>query len=90
MTMKGIASHDREQYWKAQQLVPRHGEASVAPSDLPADQLSPEDHLIEKQAADMVRRIHGLFSDDTEAQRVIQGWADGLEGRELRDALGLD
>jgi DNA-directed RNA polymerase specialized sigma24 family protein len=90
MTMKSIASHDREQRWKTLQVVPRHGEASVAPSDCPADQLSPEDHLIEQQAVDAVKQIHHLFEDDSEAQLVIMGWADGLRGRKLRDATGLD
>jgi DNA-directed RNA polymerase specialized sigma24 family protein len=90
MSMKSIASHDREQRWKTLQLVPRHGDASVAPSDCPADQLSPEEHMIEQQAADTVKQIHDLFPEDTEAQLVIMGWADGLRGRELREATGLD
>jgi hypothetical protein len=78
MTMKSIASHDREQYRKI--LQQQRGR-------LPPWQNSPEDHLIEQE---MVTRIHDLFSYNTELQRVIQGWIDGLKGRELRDALGLD
>ena len=90
MTMKSIASHDREQRWKSLQLVPRHGEVSVAPSDLVADQLNPEEHLIEQQSLDTVKRIHDEFADDPDAQLVIMGWADGSRGRELREATGLD
>jgi len=90
MTMKSIASHDREQRWKTLQVVPRHGEASVAPSDCPADELSPEEHMIEQQAVDAVKQIDDVFQDDPEAQLVIMGWADGLRGRALREATGLD
>jgi hypothetical protein len=90
MTMKSIASHDREQRWKTLQLVPRHGEASVAPSDLAANQLNPEEHLVEQQSGDTVKRIHEEFSDDPDAQLVIMGWADGSRGRELREATGFD
>jgi hypothetical protein len=90
MTMKSIASHDREQRWKSLQVVPRHGEASVAPSECPADQPSPEQHVIEQQAVDTVKQIHDLFQDDPEAQLVIMGWADDLRGRALREATGLD
>jgi DNA-directed RNA polymerase specialized sigma24 family protein len=90
MTMKSIASHDRDQRWKTLQLVPRHGEAPVAPSDLPADQLNPEEHLIEQQSVDTVRQIHDEFPDDPDAQLVIMGWADGCRGRQLREETGLD
>jgi DNA-directed RNA polymerase specialized sigma24 family protein len=90
MTMKSIASHDREQRWRTMKLVPRHGEASVAPSEYPSDQLTPEEHLIEQQSSDMVKQILALFEDDAEAQLVIMGWAEHLRGRELREATGLD
>jgi hypothetical protein len=90
MTMKSIASHDRKQRWKTLQVVPRHGEASVAPSDCPTDQLTPEEHLIEQESVDTVKAIHSLFEDDAEAQLVIMGWAAGLRGRELRVETGLD
>jgi hypothetical protein len=90
MTMKSIASHDREQRWKTLQLVPRHGEASVAPSDCPADQLSPEEHLIEQESVDTVKAIHAVFEDDSEAQLVVMGWAAGLRGRDLREETALD
>jgi DNA-directed RNA polymerase specialized sigma24 family protein len=90
MTMKSIASHDREERRKTLQVVARHGEPTVAPSDCPADQLNPEEHMIEQEALDTVKKICDLFHDDTEAQLVIMGWADGLRGGELREATGLD
>lgn len=90
MTMRSIASHDREQRWRIQQLAPTHGEASVAPSDIPANELTPEEHLIEQQSVDTTKQILAQFEDDEEAQLVIMGWADGLRGRELREATGLN
>lgn len=91
-TMRSIASHERAKRSRSAPLaaVPRLGEAPKGPSDCRSDQLTPEEHLLEREAADLVQTIYGLFEDDPEAQLVLMGWADGLRGKELRDATGLD
>ncbi len=37
-----------------------------------------------------VARIARLFTDDTEATQVLQGWYDGLKAHEIRQKYGLD
>jgi hypothetical protein len=60
--------------------------------DLPiaADQLDPEETLIEREAADVVAEIYKLLKGDDEAQLTIMAIADGKKGKELRDELGID
>jgi DNA-directed RNA polymerase specialized sigma24 family protein len=91
-TMRSIAYHERAKRRRSVPLtlVPRHGGASEGPPDCPSDQLTPEEHLLEREAADMVQTMHGLLKDDPEAQLVLMGWADGLRGKALREAAGLD
>jgi DNA-directed RNA polymerase specialized sigma24 family protein len=82
-TMRSVASHDREQRGRTVQPL-------AGPSDWASEQLTPDEHLIEREAAGVVQTIQSLFSDDPEAQLVLMGWGDGLRGKELRDATGLD
>ncbi len=88
MTMKSIASHSRS----AQQKLADSPELATGERkpDGHADPPTPEDSLLEKEAAARVQTIHGHFEDDSEAQLVLMGWGDGLRGKELREATGLD
>jgi hypothetical protein len=91
-TMRSVAHHDRNKRRRSAPLavVPRHGGSVDGPPDCPSNQLTPEEHLIEQQAADTVSTIHDGFADDPEAQLVLMGWADGLRGKALREATDLD
>lgn len=86
MTMKSIASHDREQ---RRRVVTMADPPEPAQADAPDPPLvpSPEDEVI---AASVLREIYAHFENDEEAALVLIGWADGLRGKALRDATGLD
>src|SRR3984893_2135106 len=85
-TMRGIASHDREQRRHRESLG---ADADGPDADPPTTAPSPEDDLMQKQDAAAVQAIHGYFDGDPEAQLVLLGWQDCLRGAELREATGL-
>jgi DNA-directed RNA polymerase specialized sigma24 family protein len=91
-TMRSIASHARKKQRRSAPLsaVPHASSAEDGQGDPPATGPSPEEALIEQQDAAAVQAIHGRFEDDPEAQLVLMGWGDGLRGRALREATGLD
>jgi DNA-directed RNA polymerase specialized sigma24 family protein len=91
-TMRSVAHHDREKRHRTVPLsaVPRRRDEAEALPDRASEQLTPEEHLIEREAEDTVTSIHGQFGDDPEAQLVLMGWADGLRGKTLREATGLN
>lgn len=43
----------------------------------------------EAMARDMLQKVNNLFKDDADAQLVLYAMADGVQGQELREALGL-
>lgn len=85
MTMKSIASHAREQGKRvvvvADPMEP--GSADATESTAP----SPEDEVV---AASMLRDIRAHLENDEEAMLVLMGWDEGLRGKALREATGLD
>lgn len=86
MTMKSIASHDREQRRRVVAMADPPEPAQAGATDPPLAP-SPEDEAI----AESVRReIYAHFENDEEATLVLMGWADGLRGKALREATGLD
>jgi len=91
-TMRSIAHHERSKRRREVPLtlVPCKGGAAEGPPDCASGQLSPEEHLLERESADAVQSIHELFADDPEAQLVLMGWAEGRRGKALREATGLD
>lgn len=53
--------------------------------------LTPEDALAEEQAAGRLRqRVAAAFDGDFDAQMLVEGMLDGLEGEPLRALTGLD
>lgn len=85
-TMKSIASHAREkQRWTVVMANPPETVNTSATNS--ASTPSPEDELI---AVSVIQRVHSHFEDDEEAGLVLMGWADGLRGKSLREATGLD
>lgn len=86
MTMKSIASHARD---KCRRTVVAADPPEPVCADRPDAVIapSPEDELI---ATSVLREIHRQFEDDEEATLVLMGWAEGLRGKELREATGLD
>ncbi len=93
-SMRSIASHSRDERRRFVPLDPSPHQSdqleSKRPTEYAAGQLTPEEHLLEKQAKDVLKAILAHFDDDEEAQLVLMGWADGLRGKALRDATGLD
>ena len=89
-SMRSIASHRRKQL--ARQVPTTKVDGSGHHVDLPlaADQLDPEESLIEREAADVVVEIYKLLEGDDEAQLSILEIVGGKKGKELRDALGID
>jgi DNA-directed RNA polymerase specialized sigma24 family protein len=87
MTMRSIASHDREQ---RRRVVSSGADGDDAVAEARDTAPSPEDDLIQKQDAAAVQKIYGFFADDQEAQLVLLGWDDNLRGAALREATGLD
>ena len=89
-SMRSVASHRRKEL--ARQVPITKKGPSGNPVDLPiaADQLDPEETLIEREAADMRAEIYKLLEGDDEAQLTILAIADGKKGKGLRDELGID
>jgi DNA-directed RNA polymerase specialized sigma24 family protein len=89
-SMRSIASHRRAKLAR-QMPITREGR-SGNPVDLriAADQLDPEEILIEQEAADVVAQIYSLLEGDDEALLTIMAIADGKKGKGLRDELGID
>jgi DNA-directed RNA polymerase specialized sigma24 family protein len=85
MTMKSIASHAREQGKRMVVVAnpPEPGSTDATESTAP----SPEDEVV---AASMLRDIHAHLENDEEAMLVLMGWDEGLRGKALREATGLD
>ena len=48
--------------------------------------ITPEREAI---ARDMLQKVNNLFKDDPDAQLVLYAMADGVQGQELREVLGL-
>jgi DNA-directed RNA polymerase specialized sigma24 family protein len=48
--------------------------------------ITPEREAI---ARDMLQKVNDLFKDDADAQLVLYAMADGVQGQELREVLGL-
>lgn len=89
-SMRSIASHRRAEL--ARQIPMEKDDETGKRVDVPiaADQLDPEEMLIEQEAADVVAEIYKLLQGDEEAQLTILAIADGRKGKELRDELGVD
>jgi DNA-directed RNA polymerase specialized sigma24 family protein len=89
-SMRSIASHRRREL--ARQVPITKVDASGNLVDLPiaADQLDPEEALIERKAADVVTEIYKLLEGDEEAQLTIVAIALGKKSKELRDELRID
>lgn len=86
MTMKSIAWHARRRSHRTVVMAdpPETPDASEDDSSLSP---SPEDELI---SSSVLQEIHAHFQDDEEAVLVLMGWSDGLRGKDLREATGLD
>jgi DNA-directed RNA polymerase specialized sigma24 family protein len=89
-SMRSIASHRRKAL--SRQVPTSKPDGSNGHFDLPiaADQLDPEETLIEREAADVVAELYKLLEGDDEAQLTTLAIADGKKGKELRDELGVD
>ena len=53
-------------------------------------QLDPEATLIEREATDLVTSVLDCLDGDEEAQNAVIALAGGLQGKALRDELGVD
>jgi hypothetical protein len=86
MTLKSIASHARE---RQSRIVTCADSPEPTQTNGPgaARAPTPEDALV---ATSAIRDIHAHFENDDEARLVLMGWADGLRGKALREATGLD
>jgi DNA-directed RNA polymerase specialized sigma24 family protein len=85
-SMRSVASHRRNALLRQLPTSKADGSENL----VAANQLDPEETLIEQEALDMVAEIFKLFEGDDEAQLTIMAIVDGKKGKELRDALGVD
>ena len=92
MTMKSIVSHARKKHRQTVVAADAPATANAAADDAadPVAAPSPEDELIAQQELAAIQKIYGHFEDDEEAGLVLMGLADGLRGKKLREAAGLD
>ena len=86
MTMKSVASHARTENSRTVVTADPAASADAAGIGLTAP-CSPEDLA---SSASVVEEIYSHFEDDEEASLVLLGWAEGLRGRDLREATGLN
>lgn len=86
MTMKSIASHARKKERRTVACAEPPEPTSMDRSGAVTAR-SPEDEVVITSALD---EIYAHFKDDEEALLVLMGWAEGLRGKALREATGLD
>jgi DNA-directed RNA polymerase specialized sigma24 family protein len=89
-SMRSVASHRREGLSRHVPTNWPDGLGNLVDLPIVADQLDPEETLIEKESADVVGEIYKLLEGDDEAQLTIMAIVDGKKGKELRDELGID
>jgi DNA-directed RNA polymerase specialized sigma24 family protein len=89
-SMRSVASHRRKALSRQVAMSKVDDSGNLAVFEIAADQLNPEETLIEREAADAVPEIYKLFEGDDEAQLTIMAIAEGKKGKELRDELGID
>jgi len=92
-TMRSVTHHERKRraaLRRAEKALKPGQRDDRTPSEGKSDDLSPEDHLLEKEARDLIQAMHSHFVGDEQAQLVLMGWADGLRGHDLRSTTGLD
>jgi RNA polymerase sigma-70 factor (ECF subfamily) len=69
-------------------LVANDGQLVVDPPD---DRLNAEEEAGTLQEEQLIKQaILALFEDDLDAQLIVEGDMDGIEGEELRDLTGMD
>ncbi len=89
-SMRSVASHRRERLSRQVAANDDAVPGRQAVVSLAADQVDPEQTLIETEADDIVKVMTDLLEGDDEAQLTIMAIADGKKGKELRDELGID
>jgi DNA-directed RNA polymerase specialized sigma24 family protein len=88
-SMRSVASHRRKALSRQVPTSRTDGAGNLVVLQIAADQLDPEETLIEREAADVVVEIHKLLDGDDEARLTIMAIVDGKKGKELRDELGV-
>jgi DNA-directed RNA polymerase specialized sigma24 family protein len=81
-TMRSLASHRRA---SLKRQVPLDAVRQTA-----ADQLGPEDALLEREASDVVDAVLDCLDGDEEAQKAVIAITGENKGKALRDELGVD
>lgn len=89
-SMRSISSHRRAALARQVPITKVDGSGNLVDLPIAADQLDPEETLIEREAADVVAEIYKLLEGDDDAQLTIMAIAEGKKGKELRDELGID
>jgi DNA-directed RNA polymerase specialized sigma24 family protein len=89
--MRSIAHADRKALHRSSQAVPLSNDSgSQSLFDGADPRISPEELLLRnEESASMKSQILALFEDDLTAQTLIEGQFDQMEGKELRDFVGL-
>jgi CheY-like chemotaxis protein len=81
-------SGDKETYLVSEVLIFGAGGQEISPlENVASGEAAADRSLIAKEE---VARIFRMFTDDTEATQVIQGWYDELKPNEIRQKYGLD
>jgi hypothetical protein len=91
--MRSIASADRKALNRAPVLavVPNRGSVVTGQLEGVDPRLSPEDRMIQdEELAEMRAKVLGLFKDDVVAQTLADGIMEEMEGKELRELVGLN
>jgi hypothetical protein len=91
--MRSIASSDRKAIKRRADLavVPTNESLTTVSYGGVDPRQSPEDRIIlEEAAAGLKAGILKLFDDDAIAQLLVEGMIDEMEGKELRNLLGLN
>jgi DNA-directed RNA polymerase specialized sigma24 family protein len=89
-SMRSIASHRRKELARQVPITKVDGSGNLIDLPIAADQLDPEEMLIEREAGDVVAEIYKLLEGDDEAQLTVLAIVDGKKGKELRNELGVD
>lgn len=91
--MKSVAHGERAKVKRSsiRQPISLYSHAGDLAIDPPSTSATPEEVVAEGEEWSRVRHgITAMFGDDYEAQILLEGIMDGLEGEELRALTGLD
>jgi hypothetical protein len=90
--MRSIAHADQKAFARGPQVSLEGDDANCYTILDAADpRINPEQQIVQlEEISEIKNRVIALFEDDIVAQTLVEGQLDGMEGKELRELVGLN